>query len=199
MPFILVSWFVSSLWLREKHRSPGRSVALYSLLALLLLAMVGFPNRIPGIESRWLYQNFNSVKSTFDAFLNWTWLSKYQTIFPGLLPSKTYVMVRYDLCDLSWTLWLALFVGAPLLLKLRMDWIRPEPEQYFAPEVEVEFKYDPDARKFLERENELQRQVTDRDLEIQVLKATINDLRTALGKKPKQDDDSGGVFGSDFL
>ena len=155
------------------------------------------------------------MKSYLDGGLNWSWLSHFRYWLPFLLPPQRYQFVLYDLRDLSWTLWLGLFIAAPAVFAFLMA--RDEKNEIERIKSEYENKLRQEERTSYGLKDALARErssaksaLEEKDREIEKLKAVVQAVSegaagkagggsTPVSGKPPGGGGKGGVFGSDFL
>ncbi len=207
LPLVVVAISIAAFWVWGCHLAgeEGRTLAvLFPLTILFLVLTVGFPSKptkpvIPGvalIESPYLHGLFNGLKITIESVINWTWLSNFRWMFPFLLPSEKYVPFLYDLRDLSWTLWLAVCVGAPgLFLFCETGKARARISKLTA-DYEDKLRQADNKTFNLKKELDHDRNWTENALrekqeEIEKLKAVVQFM-----KKDSTSDSSGGENGS---
>ena len=221
VPFLAVGLLFGFLWnlaCKAEPMSYRRMGFLFPLSALLLLFTVGFPVascQIPltsaQLQSPWLFEAFNNLKSSLDAGLNWTWLSYYRQWLPFLLPPERYQAVLYDLSDLSWTLWLGLFTAAPVVFFILAA--RDETNAISRIENDYEKKLRQEESKVFGFKEALDRErahtkstIQEKDKEIEKLKNVVQAMTENDKAKPEDPTSGsenppqgGGVFGTNFL
>lgn len=125
VPFLGSALLIGWIWTEGchvKHVNYRRVAALMAGTILVLVLTVGFPHPVALgqkgkilLESRFLYDAFNSFSAGLEASINTSWLKYFRPLFGRLLPPLDYEPVLYDLRDLAWALWLGVCVGAPAL------------------------------------------------------------------------------------
>ncbi len=224
VPFALVGIVFGFLWnftCQAEEVSYRRVGFLIPLTALLLLITVGFPSPesqgpLPAeLQSPELFNAFNGMKSYLDGGLNWSWLSYFRYWLPFLLPPLRYQFVLYDLRDLSWMLWLGLFIAAPAVFLCLS--VKAEKNEIERIKGEYEKKLRDEQRNSYGFKDALARErssagsaIEEKDREIEKLKAVVQAISIVggkagggstpvSGKPPGDGGKGGGVFGSDFL
>lgn len=217
VPFVIVSWLLGQLWrfLCETKPVCYRPVAGMMAVSIgVLAATIGFP-RDPlligkdnvRIESSFLFKIYNNFQRSIDESINSTWISRFRSVLPGLIPPKEYAAKPFGHGLFAWSLWLAVCLGAPVVFlfyakKEDLERIREIEE---TAKKEVRRQKERRLRlRHLQRSDRAyyQRKIHDRDVEIKRLNDLVASISIAGGPPPPagrsdpKPPDPGGIFGS---